>query len=307
MSLISKFLEFSFPLKILTSAFITSLAGSGLLYFIVEYETYFYVLSKGVRLPFEGVQYLSASVALLGIVIAVCAIIVFLITRFLLILIANQVSRMLSDTVFIYNKSIVELIKEKKPVFKSIELSEVHSKIEAVPFKYILLFLVVVYLALYFVVELVNPEYKVSVRYFWSIIIFVAVLSLWRKSFSWFASTLLVVWVYVTFVITILDFNKYEMFLQAVGYGGGIPIRVQYKGTKEIENFELVIRTKKYLLTSKNKVNEYSEIPIDNIRKITYLQNNELEKYILKILEPYIVKDKIPNENSTNNRANSQK
>ena len=76
-NIIDRYAALSVLFKLLISSSIGILAGASFIGFISEYATYYYAISYGVRLPVEGVPYLSITITLISILILVSSITTF--------------------------------------------------------------------------------------------------------------------------------------------------------------------------------------------------------------------------------------
>ena len=278
MGIIRQFVGLSIPLKIVSAGLVSALAGSSVLYFLMEYQTYFYFISIKIRPPFEGTQYLSATVALFGLLLAICAAIVFLGVRWML----GQVSAVIVGTV----TNIMSMLDvalddyhrnggKRLATFRFIDLVSAFQRLRfGTVFVLIGIFYIFVGKALG-VSGLNPPKDAQAAQYILTFYFSVSLLSLWSKSFSWQSAIIVVFVFYISVILYFIDFEKYRSFLRIVGYGGGIPISVEMKDTKKHEEMLLAIRTPESLISEKDDQGEYVEIPFSNVSKITYRKNKE--------------------------------
>ncbi len=280
-NLISTFLELSLPIKIFVSSLTLLIAGPGFLYILTEYATYFYIVSLGIRPPFEGVAYLSATVAFLSLVLALCAAVIFIITRFVIGGIGAQIVDFIKSISLLFDEGLREYHREGGKLFHKLSFSNYVGSIEKLPFKSVIGLAFVFFLLILGIVNIVgvSPEAdaKGVIMYF-TLYTTIALFTLWSKAFSLGIAIIFVLLFYISSINFLLDSERYKEFLQIVGYGGGIPIEVEYKNDSIDKSLKLVIRTSTSLLAEQNKVGKYVEIPIENIKKIIYKKhtiNNE--------------------------------
>ncbi|MEE9338313.1 MAG: hypothetical protein V3U87_09550 [Methylococcaceae bacterium] len=274
MKIIEKYLTWSLPLKLIASSLVFIIAGPGFFYFLTEYATYFYIISQGVRAPFEGVPFLSSSVALLSVLLAFCASLVFIATKLLIALFAFPIIELITKITIDGDDVLKEYHKSGGQLLKKFSFSNIVSSIESLSVKkimflnFIFIFIIVVIIN---IIDTLYPLDKVVPTVLFSLYITVGLFTLWSKNFSWAIAILAVLIFYITSVVFLFDSSRYKVFLQKIGYGGGIPIQVQYMDNfKKTEHLNLIIRTSTALLSERNESCEYSEIPMRNIEKITY-------------------------------------
>lgn len=119
--LFKNFLALSFPIKFLVGTIFGLIAGPGLLAFLSEYATYSYAIRINIRPPLEGIPYLSASVALASLVLSVTAIIIFLITRWVVTRMVNYPINHVRDIFSIFDKLEITKLQSGDVVDKTIK------------------------------------------------------------------------------------------------------------------------------------------------------------------------------------------
>ncbi|OAH97388.1 hypothetical protein A1353_23160 [Methylomonas methanica] len=271
MDFFQKIMGLSLPLKIVISSIVFAIAGPGFLYVITEYATYFYIVSLGVRPPFEGMSYLSASVALLGFILSTFAAIIFIITRFLINFIGGQIVVLVKELSSIADKGITEYRANGGFLLKNISFSNAVDSIQNLKLVQVLLleafFIVLIYTAL----KLVEINDTANYTLVFIFYITIAVFTIWSKLFSWIVAAIVVCCFYFySFSFFVFDSDHYKAFLKIVGYGGNIPIEIEYLSGGQRESLNLILRTSTSLLGETKESGEHIEIPISNIKKITY-------------------------------------
>lgn len=274
MKIIEKYLGLSLPIKLILSSLVFIVAGPGFFYFLTEYATYFYLVSLGVRVPFEGVPYLSATVALLSVILALLAAVIFFVTRLIIASIGAQIVGTISNLSFMVDKGLNEYRKQGGKLFYKLNFSSILSSIERLSLKNIIILCCVFIMIISLIILLINEINPIKGKTKLIIVISfyttTALFTLWSKAVSWFVAVIVVLLFYVCSIGFLLDSERYKVFLQVVGYGGGIPIEVEYREKSKIDSLNLVIRTSTSLLSEKNGSGEYIEIPTINIKKIIY-------------------------------------
>lgn len=278
MKIISYFLSLSLPIKIISSSFVVIVAGPGFLYFLTEYATYFYVMSLGVRPPFEGAPYLSATVAFLSIILAVCASLIFISTRLIIGLIGVKIVEGIKSILVIADLGLDEYRKNGGHLFQKLSFSNTIELIEKLSLKHIiglifgLNFLILLLLKF---IGVASSSEESAILIFTTLYTSIALLTLWSRLFSWIVAIICVLIFYASAIVFLFDSEKYRIFLQLVGYGGGIPIKVEYQDNSKTESLNLIIRTSTSLLTERDlDKNKYFEIPLESVKTIVYKKFN---------------------------------
>jgi len=275
--IIEKYLGLSLPIKLIASSLIFVIAGPGFFYFLTEYATYFYIVSQGVRVPFEGVPYLSATVALLSVVLALCASLIFVITRLIIASIGAQIVGLITNLTRIADEGLKKYREDGGELFHKLSFSNIISLIEGLSLRNLSILCFVFFLAIAGIVNFIgipSTKDKLALVIAFSFYITVALFTLWSKTFSWFVAVIVVLVFYISSINFLMDSDRYKVFLQVVGYGGGIPIKVQYIEGSKVEDLNLIIRSSTALLSERNESGEYSEIPMRNVKKIIYKKHS---------------------------------
>ena len=279
--LFKKFLLLSFPLKFLIGSIFGIIAGPGLLSFLSEYATYIYAISHNIRPPLEGIPYLSASVALISLVLSIIAISIFLLTKLILAKTLNGLLSTIKDVI-----SMIDMIKlEKNTLMKdSLEKSNtiLHQTVNTfqnLKWKYSLIitiflssmFTLLVYGILKFNTFFTHePMPDITVLKFTFLYVFVVLLSLWKPIINWIISISVAISFYFLSFNFLFDTHNYSQYLKVIKYGGEINIELDYKDTRKKENVILILRTRDYLFIKKGTKSDSIEVPLNNIRAIKY-------------------------------------
>jgi len=271
---ISRYLELSLPMKIFFAAVAGAIAGPGFLAFLSEYAAYQYALTVGVRPPLEGIPYLSATVALVSLILALLASLVFLITRWFFAL----VGAMLIDTIerisAVLDQGLQDYRNKGGKFFKKFSVTEAISSINKLSFFQVsglaaslslVIWLVIIKTSGFGVFHNVKSTAFAFVFY-----TSIAIFSLWHRAFAWFVAVLVVILFYFFSITALFDTDRHAFFLKVIGYGGGIPIIVEYEGDRSQEKLNLAIRTTTSLMSMPDASGEFVEIPLHRVRRIIY-------------------------------------
>lgn len=267
-------LPISIPIKIVIGIFFTIIGGSGLLGILSEFATYSYALSFGFRPPVEGVPYLKASITLISFFLFMGSIIVFALIYLLIKSSVLFFDAWLSAKInikqfkLIFTKKNVNLIREK-----SFKYSLVVSLAGGLAVATLLVFISFKNKSL--------PFNNIELFTFISIVVFFFYLGVFQP---WIIKIIAGLWVLV-FVIALTASmfitEYYTKFMQISGFGGGTEINVVHtnndekcKSTQTIGG--LLLRTNDYLILSKEKSKEVLEIPVKDIKQITYLNTGKI-------------------------------
>jgi hypothetical protein len=273
-SLISRYLELSLPLKIFAAAVAGAIAGPGLLAFMSEYAAYTYALTVGVRPPVEGVPYLSATVALISLILALFASFVFLTTRWIFALIGAQAIDVIGKISPILDQGLQNYRDNGGKFFEKLSVAEAISSIKKLSFLQVTCLAAGFSLGIWFFTKktsgfgiLDNVEgFAFAFAFYASIAIF----SLWNRAFAWFVAVLAVILFYFFSIKALFNTEGHAFFLKTIGYGGGVPVIVEYEGDRSQEKLNLAIRTTTSLMGTPNASGEYVEIPLHRVRRIIY-------------------------------------
>ncbi|MGJ0514438.1 MAG: hypothetical protein ACR65O_01665 [Methylomicrobium sp.] len=75
---------------------------------------------------------------------------------------------------------------------------------------------------------------------------------------------------YMVSLGTLFNIEKHKGFLHLIGYGGDIPITVEFGSNENREEFYLAIRTTTSLI-GKNSKGLFVEVPLSEVKSITYI------------------------------------
>lgn len=276
---IQKFLGLSLPLKLIVGSIVGAVAGPGLVGVMSEYASYAYALEIGVRPPLEGIPYLSATAALASLVIAVLAAFVFILTRWVISRIGGQVVEIVGELLSIIDKGIDAYQAAGGNLFKKISARESLESIRNLPLKKVIVLSGGLSAALVGLVNVLPMSLSDTDANAFSIVIAlyvtVAIFTIWSRSFAFFVAGAAVVAFYVVSLGALFDTEKHREFLRLIGYGGEIPIQVEFGPNESVVDLSLSIRTTTALLGRPTGLEGVVEIPLSRVKSISYLPMNQ--------------------------------
>ncbi|WP_440467399.1 hypothetical protein ACKI1H_00880 [Pseudomonas sp. YH-1] len=285
-ALIAKFkgvATWSFPAKILLTALIGGLGGSSFVGFLSEYATYVYCVSYGIRPPAEGIPYLKASVTAASIFLLTSGstifIAVLLAIKYImgnLTVIESIFSRLKSDK----DDTLLDKIRNELA-------SPSRQAIRNLNWKQFLFILVPVFILLgWFLAFSILTKTDVitdptffqrhsahTISILLSSFFLIPAIVIWRPASLWWVAAIASI-TNVFFWITLLFTPKYHAeLLQAIGYGGGLPITIELKEKSSAPingQVNLLLRTGSSIIILEPKSSLITEISIDQIAKIQH-------------------------------------
>lgn len=276
---IQRFLGLSLPLKLIVGSVVGAVAGPGVVGVMSEYASYAYALEIGVRPPLEGIPYLSATAALASLVIAILAAIVFVLTRWVISMIGGQVVEIVNNSLSIIDKGINSYREAGGKLFKKISAKESLNSIRNLPLKKVIALsggLSVALIGLFNVLpmSLSDTDAK-AFPIVIALYVTVAIFTIWSRSFAFFVAGAAVVAFYALSLGVLFDTGKHREFLRLIGYGGEIPIQVDFGPNESVVSLSLSIRTMTALIGTPAGSDHIVEIPLSRIKSISYLPMNQ--------------------------------
>lgn len=275
---IKSFLPLSLPVKLLLSAF-TMLIGSSGLGLLCDYATYKYAYQFGVRVPFEGVPYLSASVAIGSIGLLIWGAIIFAIVFMFLRLLVIQA---------VWNKKINDWLIEKFGQDSLFNHKIMKGNVADLSLKkrWIAIFCLSIFVFGFcmFAIYLSDRSFAwhdlikdklatlVVISY-----IFASVSAVLIPGTAWFSTTAVVIMYFLTAITLLLTPVKYANFLNSTGYGGEVGIELQVNDPtlqRELQptsEISLILRTNDTFIV-KNSMNMVFEVPRSVVMYVRYPQ-----------------------------------
>lgn len=279
MNWIHRFLGLSLPLKLIVGSIVGAVAGPGVVGVMSEYASYAYALEIGVRPPLEGIPYLSATAALASLIIAVLAAFVFVLTRWVISMIGGQVVEIVGNLLSIIDKGLDAYRESGGKLFKKISARESLNSIRDLPLKKIIVLSGGLSAALVALVNVLPISLSETDAKALSIVIAlyvtVAIFTIWSRSFAFFIAGVAVVAFYALSLGTLFDAEKHRTFLRLIGYGGEIPIEVEFGPSETPLELSLSIRTTTALLGRPAGKDGIVEIPLSRVKRISYLPINQ--------------------------------
>lgn len=285
---------YSFPIKLLFSALLPVIAGTGFLAYFTDYATYLYAAKLGIRIPLEGLQYLKASVTLASFLLLVTCAAIFALLTFLAK--TFSVLIILIDSYTRPEKVSGASLQETSPPQQEETAQEEGRKLEkfAARFKTFWhadirefgtiqrIVACVVSMLLTMGIGWVSTKMFPSINNGYIDVVatcalfgFLATCSfafpwtIWFISFSFTAAWFLLC---LSFLV---NTKKYEWFLSTIGYGGKISITLHKKADSTLPELSkartlLLLRTNEYFVVLDQAQNQVLEIPRNEIHYVSY-------------------------------------
>ncbi len=289
------------PLKLFIGALIGVLVGPGLLGFLSEHATYTYALYYGARPPLEGIPYLKAAITLGAMLLmlggACVFLVILLVAGFPAWLVTRQMEFYHLQTHTQLRSDILERLRSASTntVFKIATVEALVFGFLAGLFRWVKPMrpltepLSKILGDLYGVAQpkfdpnFASKFHPAELGLLAAVIVFVAVFLVYRPRIAWwFAAILTVVSIFCALSFM---FNppKYARFLRFVGYGGGIPVTVEFKeeaAAPPAQNAAapppakysaaLLLRTTTALIFYDKNEEIIREIPMDKVKSLSH-------------------------------------
>lgn len=283
---INTYLPYGLSIKLMLGAVLTLLAGPGFLGYISDYATYYYAYCMGVRTPLEGVPYIKAAVTAASVFLLVVSSMIFALSIFVVNSSLNWMKKYFdtSDPIFERIAEHLHLPYKSTPNYET-TVQSVRSQEAWVKSLFIvtisLLFTLIIASAEYFVSHHSSGPslvkfVKIACQFFPIFVYACAVLAsllfpgfLWKLAFSLASSFI------VLSMVLMFQSNFYALFLQIIGYGGGIPISLTCKNDASrsdicIGEKSLILRTNETLILLDKDRGVIFEVPKDEFLYVRY-------------------------------------
>lgn len=259
------FSELSLPVKLVTGGLAAVLTGSGYLGFLSEYATYWYSFQSNIRLPLEGIPYLRVAVTTSAFLISLLASVVFIIIYIFGYLVLN----------------LITFFDRQMPVENGVRFLEKYRSLPSRKF-YILatisvVFVSVIVFAIVQFSELIQGESAYSNFIVLGMPVMAATqYALMRnpKSLRWISSIFSLV-IVVGAPVYIFNFDQQGEILKTLGYGGGIPMEIEYRkdvgGLNSRIAGRLILRTSSAIFLKGNDSADVVELQLSAIKSIKYI------------------------------------
>ncbi|MCU7937093.1 MAG: hypothetical protein KZQ99_19855 [Candidatus Thiodiazotropha sp. (ex Dulcina madagascariensis)] len=281
MEIIRWFAQLSFPVKIIVGAVGATIAGPGLIAFLSEYATYFYALDIGIRPPLEGIPYLSATVAMISLILALLAATIFLLSRLTFAVIGGQMVSFVRGFAVLFDEGLMEYRNNGGRFFRKLSISESLNSIRNLTFLEVISLIAAISIVLTLIfknaIDDGQTNNAVGVAMYITIYIAIAIFTLWRSWFNYVFGIMAATLFYVLSWQLLFDFDNQKNFLKTIGYGGEIPLLIEYENGNQKE-LSLQFRTTGSLIGT-NDEEGVIEIPIDKVYKINYLNSHDNENH----------------------------
>lgn len=259
-----------------------ALGGAGFVGFLSEYATYSFAIHYGFRPPLEGIPYLRASVTLGSFALLLTGALVFLLS---LLLVRSVIWSMEAPM-----RWVSQLFRHTAPSKRTplqtfqtvfVRLAQRPSwQVLAVALVVSLVTGGIVYVEVNFVFPAIEgrriPELQ---RFYFGLggvaYGFVLTLALARRGTIWWLGGFATLGYFVAWIWVLFSPPWYATFLRMVGYGGGLPLTVEFREhatltqSQQIDCF-LLLRTTEALLVLSANSDKVVEIPRDQVRTISH-------------------------------------
>lgn len=270
------------PLKLVLGGLLGALGGAGFVGFLSEYATYSFAIHYGFRPPLEGIPYLKATVTLGSFALLLTGALVFLLS---LLLVRSIIWSMEAPMGWASRLHVRSTPSKRTPIqtFRTVFV-----RLAQRPSWQVLLVALVVGLITggiaYFEFGLLRhttPSVPASeldqIHFGLGGLVYgiVLTLALARRGAIWWLGGLATLGYFVAWIWVLFSPPWYASFLRTVGYGGGLPLTVEFREqaaptqTQQIDCF-LLLRTTEALLVLTANSDKVLEIPRDQIRTISH-------------------------------------
>lgn len=265
-------------LKLIFGGLLGALGGASFVGLLSEYATYSFSINYGFRPPLEGIPYLKATVTLGSFALLLTGAVVFLLS---LLLVRSIIWSMESPMGW-----ISRLLRHTTSIKRSpIEnFQTVFVRLAQRPSWQVLAVAVVVGLATGSIAYVecrlltgttlgqLNPHLASLSGFVYGIVLTVA---LAKRGAIWWLGGLATLGYFFAWIWVLFSPPWYAAFLRTVGYGGGLPITVEFREqatstqSQQIDCF-LLLRTTESMLVLSTSSDKVLEIPRDQIRTVAH-------------------------------------
>ena len=247
--------------RTIISSIIGSIGGSSAISFSNKYALYYYAFKNGFRVPVEGVEYLDLAVAIVSFLVILITTLGTILFYNILKIIAVVISK-------IFTKNPEQILKTENRIMLFFIISII-----------LLIALKLYYEGYESVINNIKSDTKPTLLIlgFFSGIYAITLFKSSKNEKSRKLITLYSILAGV-FILIALMFNQtiYSNFLRSIRYGGEIPIEVEYRkadNTEDTIDGLLMLKTTKSISIKNEVNNNISEIPVNRISKIVFINN----------------------------------
>lgn len=263
------------------------LAGPALIGLISEYATYWYAINENVRPPVEGIPYLSASVTMASLILAVSVSMIFFLSRLVIGFFVGNVIASFEDYGRLPSR-VLKLVK-RFIIFDSNSLEKTIEQINKIPNKInkinkispknILIIAVIAWLVSFGIYFWQNydreVEQAISGGVFLSTYFVIIILTLWRKFVMQAVAVIVAISFYAFSISLLFNHHYYSMFLNLTGFGGGQPITLQLKSHDKPVEMELILRSKNWFIGHSATNGQSIEVPQHVVKSVLYRESSQ--------------------------------
>lgn len=280
---VRQMLPWTLPLKLALGAILGALGGAGFLGYLSEYATYSYAIYFGIRPPLEGIPYLKAAVALGSLFLLLTGATVFLISTLLVRLLL-----WFGESLFRAAASVATQMLRRMPrpeQYGRLDFVHVSLRLAARPAWQLFLIATAIGLlaggiafAEFTLLDRISagaafPVVPSSVAF--GLFAFVVTLTMTKPAASWWLAIFATAVYFAAWIAILFSPSQYSGFLRLVGYGGGLPVRIEMRDVAATApepgaEYFLMLRTTEALILMSSGENQFVEIPRDQVRRITH-------------------------------------
>lgn len=268
------------PLKLILGGLLGALGGAGFVGFLSEYATYSFAIYYGFRPPLEGIPYLKATVALGSFVLLLTGAIVFLLS---LVLVRSVIWSMEAPI-----RGVSRVLRHTAPNTRTPlqDFQTVFVRLAQRPVWQILGVALVVglatggiaYVQFRFMRDTYLSKHDLDPIFFGIGGVFhgiVLTVALAKRGAVWWLGGIATLGYFVGCIWLLFSPPLYAAFLRTVGYGGGLPLVVEFReqaAPTQAQNIDcfLMLRTTEAFLVLSADTRRVLEIPRDQIRSVSH-------------------------------------
>lgn len=267
---VEQFANLALPAKFLISTVVASLAGGGILTFLIQNAAYNYALTYGFRPPFESIPYILPIVTFTSVFM--------LLFGFSVAMTVLGSAKLAASGILSNNKSYDDFIKEVRSLPKRYALPSIIaiSIISAVVKTYGLptIFGIQKKTCIWPLLLCTSDGgvgiYSAAISFSVFLIIY---LIIWRPGFTVFGVFILVGSYYTWMGFNVLPAEGYARLLRTIGFGGGTHVSLEINTAESSiikKDVYLLIRTTDHIIFYEDDKKQIQEYPASKIIKITH-------------------------------------
>jgi len=264
------FANLALPAKFLISTFVASLAGGGIITFLIQNAAYNYALTYGFRPPFESIPYILPIVTFTSVFL--------LLFGFLLTAIVIASAKAITSGAIRNDKSYDEFISDIRSMRARYAIPTI-----------LILSIISAALKVYILPSLFGVQKQTCM---WPLILcasdggvgldsamisfcvsVIFLIIVWRPGFTVFGVFILVGSYYSWIGSAVLPAEGYARLLRTIGFGGGTLVSLEISTTESNttkKDSYLLIRTSDHIIVYEDDIKQIQEYPTSKISRITH-------------------------------------